>query len=414
MNTLHLLTVIAFFFINSLFAQVPKPGKRLIYYWNGASYTTPKDTMFYTYNEKGNLIASKFKYYKTKIFYDEEGRDTLSMSGYLDGSESDIIYKETNKYVNNKLVNKKNWSTGPSWTNAFMASQIINEYDENGRLIKLLKIVYDMQNNSTTKKTVYLYNEIKENYKTYNLKYNETEGPYDSISMTENYYKGHLLTNSLIYNYSLSAIIPWKLASRTTYLNENLSNYITETYKDGVILDSIIVTKILIDTIGSYEETTEKFLPEKTIKKSFEYNYIDGQKKITSSGSVENGRRSRDSIVQFYSGINLTSQVRIMSEKNDSVVYFDFQTFLPTSVSMGILPNPIMIYPHPVKDRFLVNSEIKIKSASYILRNSLGIPLIQDEFNYNNEIDISNVNSGIYFLEIISENSKYMKKLIKE
>jgi hypothetical protein len=69
----------------------------------------------------------------------------------------------------------------------------------------------------------------------------------------------------------------------------------------------------------------------------------------------------------------------------------------------------LAIYPNPATDIIKVNSAIRINKIE--LYNSLGALL--NEVHDVNEINVSNYNSGIYFLRISSETKSITKKIIK-
>ncbi|MFK5856306.1 MAG: T9SS type A sorting domain-containing protein [Bacteroidota bacterium] len=73
----------------------------------------------------------------------------------------------------------------------------------------------------------------------------------------------------------------------------------------------------------------------------------------------------------------------------------------------------IEIYPNPTSKTFIIycNSVLKINSVS--IYNILGQKEIQMD-NYLNQIDISNLENGIYIIEIELSGKKYRYKIIKE
>jgi hypothetical protein len=74
--------------------------------------------------------------------------------------------------------------------------------------------------------------------------------------------------------------------------------------------------------------------------------------------------------------------------------------------------SPISIYPNPSSGLFNIKSDIKFKKV--VVRNATGsIVFESSDFNLNQQIDIQNTNTGIYFIELINENSIHQYKLIK-
>ena len=70
----------------------------------------------------------------------------------------------------------------------------------------------------------------------------------------------------------------------------------------------------------------------------------------------------------------------------------------------------INLFPNPVKGTFSLSKEV----ASGVLYNLLGAKTYEFT-NQNKDIDISNLETGLYFLQVINKNgSKVTLKLLKE
>ena len=76
------------------------------------------------------------------------------------------------------------------------------------------------------------------------------------------------------------------------------------------------------------------------------------------------------------------------------------------------LEDSFSIYPNPANDFILINNPNWIKSKTIY---SITGQLVKKENNQNEKIDISNLQQGVYLLEIeTTENQKVIKKIIKE
>ncbi|MEE4258145.1 MAG: T9SS type A sorting domain-containing protein [Bacteroidales bacterium] len=112
----------------------------------------------------------------------------------------------------------------------------------------------------------------------------------------------------------------------------------------------------------------------------------DGHVIIGSVGDDDNGLRS--GAVYFYS-----------NEETSDVTEIAYQDLL--------------LVPNPAKDSFIISSNIQ-KSVWIQILNSSGQEVLRKEVKLNNNrIEVSHLNSGIYFIRINIDNQTYIKKLIK-
>lgn len=73
----------------------------------------------------------------------------------------------------------------------------------------------------------------------------------------------------------------------------------------------------------------------------------------------------------------------------------------------------IKIYPNPTKDEIIIDI-VNTNNYSATLYSILGQKVMHYETLINNTISLSEIKSGTYFLEIISNNTKEIKKIIKQ
>lgn len=73
----------------------------------------------------------------------------------------------------------------------------------------------------------------------------------------------------------------------------------------------------------------------------------------------------------------------------------------------------IKIYPNPTKDEIIIDI-VNTNNYSATLYSILGQKVMHYETLVNNTISLSEIKSGTYFLEIISNNTKEIKKIIKQ
>lgn len=92
----------------------------------------------------------------------------------------------------------------------------------------------------------------------------------------------------------------------------------------------------------------------------------------------------------------------------------DNVTASPSFVGLGELTSSlnITIYPNPTKDYLKINSSIE--TAFITISDYTGKSVKQINYTNGEKIDLSDLQTGIYFIEFISGESRYQTKLIKE
>lgn len=71
-------------------------------------------------------------------------------------------------------------------------------------------------------------------------------------------------------------------------------------------------------------------------------------------------------------------------------------------------------YPNPVIDFFSIELPDANQQAVFTLYDASARRVLSKPFTESTEVNISNLNSGIYFLEIRSKNQLWVKELIKQ
>jgi hypothetical protein len=112
--------------------------------------------------------------------------------------------------------------------------------------------------------------------------------------------------------------------------------------------------------------------------------------------------------------------------ENKADIYFDFNapvTTNTTSTNIETLlktnnynPNVFKVYPNPVKNNLNISIDSGISIQSIIIHNPLGQlvkTLVTDEIDASLTIDVTDLKSGTYFIEINSNQGKTTKKFVK-
>lgn len=73
-----------------------------------------------------------------------------------------------------------------------------------------------------------------------------------------------------------------------------------------------------------------------------------------------------------------------------------------------------LVYPNPAENIIYLLGDVTSSSLTVNIYNSLGQPVATHNLNNRNTIDISGLNSGIYFVEIIDTISRKNIKFIKQ
>ncbi len=93
-----------------------------------------------------------------------------------------------------------------------------------------------------------------------------------------------------------------------------------------------------------------------------------------------------------------------------SLYRFNLGSILSTNQN-NIFDNNISIYPNPAQNILNIQTEEKINTINII--DMLGRNSVINNFN-NNQVDVSNLSSGLYFITIQAENGSFKQKFIKQ
>lgn len=74
--------------------------------------------------------------------------------------------------------------------------------------------------------------------------------------------------------------------------------------------------------------------------------------------------------------------------------------------------NKFNIYPNPVNDRLVIDTEENVRTVN--IYNILGVAVYSTNNFAQNEINVSDLSEGIYFISIETDNGKIVKKFIKK
>lgn len=108
---------------------------------------------------------------------------------------------------------------------------------------------------------------------------------------------------------------------------------------------------------------------------------------------------------------------RLMMTSNTDLKYTDSVTLNVTTLSTNDFDTiPFNIFPNPVNSSFTINLESIdiLEDLSFVIFDINGRKIMQrDLYSTNSIINIDSLDSGVYFLQLISKNRKTLKKIIK-
>ena len=93
-------------------------------------------------------------------------------------------------------------------------------------------------------------------------------------------------------------------------------------------------------------------------------------------------------------------------------MFFEFELNCDEATNITTTPeSSLELYPNPVNDRLFISANEKIESIS--ICTITGVVIYNEAFN-NNIINVSNLNSGIYFIKINTSKGEIIKRFVKE
>jgi len=246
---------------------------------------------------------------------------------------------------------------------------------------------------------------------------------------------------SLIDNYGFDEFFYSSLVCSNNYELFTLENETTVLYKYNILEDTLVE----LDTIGSYTPGDMTFykgnlfiaqngkikaynLQSKTLKTIFclpsenyflwglanDFDNCDENKIISSNPNggiwelnIETGVSDSILSVEDITIYGLAS----INENLASYCRFEFEEINCTTTSIqNPKPEKLTIYPNPTHGSFFINSNLDIKKVEiYDLEGKLNKIII----NPFDEIDVTFLNSGFYFLKCYSKNEISLVKFVK-
>lgn len=86
---------------------------------------------------------------------------------------------------------------------------------------------------------------------------------------------------------------------------------------------------------------------------------------------------------------------------------------MPLLSSSDITKREFSVYPNPTSSVLLFSSKSNIAIKRLTVYSNLGKRILKENISSSNSLDISTLESGLYFVEIISETGKEIHKIVK-
>lgn len=105
----------------------------------------------------------------------------------------------------------------------------------------------------------------------------------------------------------------------------------------------------------------------------------------------------------------------VVGNRRGGLAFYSTDIKNPTIPTEDIeLTQHIEVYPNPASDKLSLQSEISSTLDLFITNVDGKIVFVDANRNANESIDISSLQSGIYFIEIISDKVRYVSRFVKE
>ncbi len=174
----------------------------------------------------------------------------------------------------------------------------------------------------------------------------------------------------------------------------------------GTNYDEAISVWIDFNQDGDFEDAGENVFSDTANQNS----PVSGTFSIPSivSGTVLGNTRMRVSLK--YNAIPTSCESFNYGEVEDYTVNI-FSSVLGVNNETETL-NSISVYPNPVKEQLFINAPTSVQLLDYKLSNAIGQSILTSKFKNSNKIDVSQLNTGVYFISINTDKGTITKKIM--
>lgn len=196
-------------------------------------------------------------------------------------------------------------------------------------------------------------------------------------------------------------------SDRTKLNNEPIDGYYTyEGLQSSVVVDTGLTAPVGIDVYGDRLIVTDNSRSEIII-----YNIADNYKEV---GRIKVNYTGSPNLMGVKVGPD--GKIYFADKANRSVYMIENTAVFAVAVKeIQDVSEVAQVYPNPFSNRILISLKENSGDAVVSVSNILGEVVYTGNVNSANEsIDLSAVNSGVYFLHIETKNKRVTQKIIKQ
>lgn len=352
---------------------------------------------------------------------DEYGNMTASISEFFDESTETWSNKETVAvvYHNSKIISTYFVLPWDSNIQNWADTSLYQMFDENGNLLVYLSRKRDYSNNMFTGGYKMNITCDENNKMLYNIDYlwSSYEQDWKLFAKWDYTYENDILTQCLIHNRDITAE-EWVKSSKRLY-NEDKTQvlfYYWNRNTEGWVNSM----EYLYSYDGNGNKTVEEWINTSKYIYSYDENGNrtqilyqtwngDTEEWVNSSQYVYNYDENGNKILKLYQTWNEYTEEWINSSKD---VYFWSELEVITGIDETNNTN-INVYPNPAGDKITISTGFSLSNSLFQIYSVSGTIMETGTINNQNEIDISSLPTGIYFVNINTNKKQIVKKFVK-
>ena len=151
---------------------------------------------------------------------------------------------------------------------------------------------------------------------------------------------------------------------------------------------------------------------------SYSIGYTDFAQKYYTGTSLKGSGHLRVSVTPDCATVDFVNAVLPKDEKpnlKNGSVSFSYQVCPTPTATQVIEDSKIEVFPNPANDKINIDiKDIAINQGNIILTNQVGQTVVNTEFENNgvHAIETTNLDAGIYFLTVKTNNRSFLKKVV--